>query len=289
MGNARDDIVNDQLFCWEQTANARPLFRMTRVFAPAGLRDRLLPLHALLAAIESTCSRYSDEDLARSKLHWWRAQLLEQEPSDNPHPVMRELVRTGAAERLPADQVQALLSAAEDRLDAAAPADLDALLNHCRDLQQPQRLLEMAVTGLSPEELPSMARADAMAGLLQLLRESVRRPRQDAYWWLPLQLLARHGLARDAVSDSDESGRIESLFRDLVAAVDRPDAESALAPEGGNGGPAAARHLAVGLVLGARKLRRLPALAPALWPGELSGTRLGDLFAAWRTARRYTA
>jgi phytoene synthase len=283
-----EETVNDQLFCWEQVSSARPLFRMTRIFAPAGLKEKLLPLHALLAIVEMAGSQYSDEDLARSKLHWWRSQLLGRDPAASPHPVMRELARTGAAERMLEGPIKALLDDAERRLDAEAPVNLDELLAHCRALHQPQCALEASVAGLSPDELPWIGEGDAAAGLLQLLRESTRRPAQAAYWWLPLQLLARHGVARGTVGHAGASEPIGALFRDIITAVERYADAAEQAPGGTGGQPANARHLAVDRELGTRKLRRMSGLAPGAWPAELLVTRLGDLLAAWKTARRYT-
>ena len=51
-------------------------FQISQVFAPAEQTDQLLALYALFAAVEEACSDYSDEEVARRKLHWWRSACL---------------------------------------------------------------------------------------------------------------------------------------------------------------------------------------------------------------------
>jgi phytoene synthase len=278
---------NDQLFCWEQVLKFRPLFRVTQVFAPADLKNRLLPLHALFALVEAAGSQYSEEDLARGKLGWWRLELLGRGTAASAHPVLRELERSGAGEQLPADAIRALLDGAERRLEAAPPADLGELMTVCRETQEPQRALEEAVSGLPPETPHGLDAADVEAGLLQLARESTRRPAQDAFWWLPLQLLAKHGISRQDFARSRGAGAAADVLdeiREQAARDVRAASDERVSPASR---PVAARHLAVSGLLTGRQLRRVPGLAPEDWSAALSTSRLGDLLAAWRTARRY--
>ena len=90
---------NTHQFCWEQVLRINRAFRISQVFAPADKADQLLALYALFAAVEETCSAYSDEEVARRKLHWWRGECLRPGNDGGEHPISRELRRTGAHER----------------------------------------------------------------------------------------------------------------------------------------------------------------------------------------------
>ena len=72
---------NDRHFCWEQVGKSNRVFRISQVFAPRHCAEKLLPLYALFSAVEQICSSISDEDVARSKLNWWRIECLQKIPS----------------------------------------------------------------------------------------------------------------------------------------------------------------------------------------------------------------
>ena len=118
---------NDRRFCWEQVGKSNRLFRISQIFAPRHCAEKLLPLYALFSAVEQICSSISDEDVARSKLNWWRNECLQNKPTQSRHPVMKELSRTGVLNDLRRESVVALLDGAESRLYASAPPDLEAL------------------------------------------------------------------------------------------------------------------------------------------------------------------
>ena len=96
---------NDRQFCWEQVVKTNRVFRISQVFAPRHCAEKLLPLYALFSAIEQICSSASDEDVARSKLNWWRQECLQTEAAKSRHPVMKELSRTGALNDLRRDSL----------------------------------------------------------------------------------------------------------------------------------------------------------------------------------------
>ena len=91
---------NDRHFCLEQVGKSNRLFRISQVFAPRHCAEKLLPLYALFSVVEQICSNISDEDVAHSKLNWWRNECLQNIPADSRHPVMKELSRTGALDDL---------------------------------------------------------------------------------------------------------------------------------------------------------------------------------------------
>ena len=108
-----------------------------------------------------------------------------------------------------------------------------------------------------------------------------------ARWWLPLSLLARHGVNRSSIGERAEAERVEALFTELLehvggwttsAAAARPTSAQALP---------ATRHLFVIGQLQAHALHRLRASQPEHFAAELNRMGLPQLFRAWRTARRF--
>ena len=281
---------NVERFCWEQVLRTNPLFRISHLFAPSESSPQLLALYALFASIEHLNSGISEESVARTKLEWWRAELLERDAAESNHPVVRHLHETGAAKKLPEPAVRLLLASAGSRIDALAPADQDELRSLCQSIYRPQVFLEaaleegdVALDSLNPAMLVN-------GGLVQLLRESSRR-KENAFWWIPLNLLARYKVTRNQLESMQDSAVTQALFKQLFEWVGQGGTQgevtALLDSQAGNADGTGLVHLQLMMALQSRQLGRLQALSPARYNDELSRWRTGDLLTAWKSARRW--
>lgn len=277
---------NEVRFCWEQVLRTNRLFRISTVFAPADRTRQLLPLYALFGAVEEISSKHSDEDLARRKLDWWRRECARLENQGSEHPILRELVDSGAYQGMRKDSLAQLFDDAESRLDPQAPPDIDGLKSLCSKLSQPQFELELSLAGEKPESLPSLGGLAEVSGLAQLLRESCRGCRPAGYWWLPLSLMARHGISRADISHNDgPDPAAKAVFADLLGSYLDWSAVPEFAGSGSRRGVAAARHLFVLGELQAAALRRLQPSQPGQFAADLTRVGLPQLYRAWKSAR----
>jgi len=232
---------NDRQFCWEQVGKSNRLFRVSQVFAPRDCAEKLLPLYALFSVAEQICSSISDEDIARSKLNWWRNECLQNKPGDSRHPVLKELSRTDALKDLCQESVAGLLDGVESRLYASAPPDMSGL------------------KGSTLEFEPGLL---ARNGMLQLVRESVHRKEQGGFWWIPLNLLARHGVSREDIVTDPRSLSVKRLLAEIFVAA---ESWGRLSNSDFGSGPddiSPARHLFAINGLYSRKLKRLKGATP---------------------------
>lgn len=278
---------NEQLFCWEQIAKTNRLFRISHTFAPSVHAKKLLPLYALFSAVEEACSSFSDEDLARNKLAWWRQECLGREPGPGSHPVIRELTRHARLGRREQRCIARLLDDAESRLDEAAPASLEELQRRCEQVSRPQLELELTLCGADgPDAGRPGDGQGARMGLVQIMRESLRRRDPGAYWWLPLDMLARHGVSRAEAQQAEAVDSTRALFAGILA-QGHAWGDGLTPPVSGSPEQAGAvRHLQVLGALQAGLLRRLEASSPERFGVEVNRTTLVDLFRAWKTAQR---
>lgn len=277
---------NDRTFCWEQVSRTNRVFRISHVFAPAFCADRLVPLYAFFSICEQMASSTSDEGIAESKLLWWRSECLHGDPGKSRHPVLREMERTGALALLPRESLQRLLDGVEFSLNASAPPDLESLKRICIDFQHPQAGLELAVAGLQAESFPVHQGQLARAGLLQLIRESALGQNRDAWWWVPMNLLARHGLNRDDIPRNSGSENVAGLFSEIFEAsrLWGADGDGVRAEAGGD--QSRLRHLFAINGLYSGQLSRLEKRTPDRYAGELKRLGIGDIYLAWKAARR---
>jgi len=277
---------NEQLFCWEQIAKTNRSFRVSHAFAPPAHAGTLLPLYALFSVVEEACSAYSDEDLARSRLAWWRQECLGRDPGKSSHPVIRELHRHARLGGREMASIARLIGEAESRLDAAPPACVDDLRRLCSGVIRPQLELEMALCGSGEPMAGGPAEGQgARLGVVQLMRESLRRRHAGAWWWLPLDLMARHGVSRAETEQATAGRPVRALFAEVLDVASGWDDGLSRIPVGDHptGAPG---HLRVAVALQSALLSRLQASKPERFGAEIARTTLGDLFRAWRTARR---
>lgn len=279
-----EPLNNDQLFCWEQIARSNPLFRISRVFAPQFAGERLLPLYALFATLEHLCSQDSEAEIKQRKLEWWRRECLGQEPTSSDHPILRELTRSGAAAHLERTALKQLFDGAELRLDGPAPADFNEFEALCRLIGLPQCVLELAVFAAQPAPGPATA---ACIGLSQLLREGVGPGGAARLWWMPLNLLARHGISRGELALAIDAPSAQALFAEVISRGGTWSKGAKQEMQRMTDAPAAARHLAVHAHLQIQAVQRLEGRRPGAYPAALRRVGWRQLYQAWRAARRF--
>lgn len=268
----------EQQFCWEQVARTHRPFRLSRVFADPASAPGLLPLYALFSSVEQVCCTISDVDVAGRKLQWWYEEWR-RGPERSNHPVMKELHRTGTAARLPAESFERLLAEAQRRLDPVAPHDLGELREISLGVGLPQLEMELGASGMECRRENEMSGLAAQNGLAQLIREG-------RFWWVPLDLLARHGLQRDAIAADTGTPPVRSLFGDVFDEASLWGRDQIRTKEKGAGSSSPSRHVLALNGIYARKLQRLRRQAPTDWTAEMNRTRFSDLLTAWNAARK---
>ena len=279
------DAGNHRRFCWQQVDAHQPLFRVSHVFAPSELADRLLALYAFFSAIESVTSTVSDEAVALRKLDWWREETNRMGRQTSAHPIVAELQRSGAAARMPTPLVEDLLLNAVSRLDARAPVSVAELGTLCEANGRAQVQIESAVCGAG-EGIPlSMAGFPFQVGRTLLLRDAVYR---GNFWWVPLDLLARHGLDRSQLLSAEHQDTAVLLMADILEMDTSKPHDSGRFLEDISDNKQKYKHLFVQDTLNRKFLKNLNGTSPVFYGKRLAGSRVSDVFSAWRTARRFS-
>jgi phytoene/squalene synthetase len=278
MATAESSASSRGRFCWEQVSRTHRLFRISRIFAAPGTAAALLPLYALFSSVEEVCTSVSDDGVARRKLEWWGEECLGRAPAKSSHPVIVELVETGAAERVDWSCFAEILRSAAGRLDAPPPSDLGELENRCLAIARPQAQMELAVCGCDGATPQPEEKWPAVNGLVQLMRE-----RRSS--WLPLALQARHGVNRESLESGNWPAGAHLLVGEISQAAARWGDEKELPLANGLH---QARHMAVITGLNRGKITGLPRGGPGDLADKLNRSGFSELYLAWREARRFS-
>jgi len=275
---------NDLHFCWEQVLKTNSLFRISHLFSPAEFGGQLLALHALFASIEQLDNAVSEELVARRKLEWWRFELLSGDITKSPHPVLRYLTSTGAAGSLPGPALEMLLDRAEARLDARAPSNRDEFRQLCGELYMPRITLECALSGQDESLISGYGSKAGTGGLIQLLRESCRQA-DRAFWWVPLDILARFGVSRHDLVENGDSQAARAVLQEVLGEIPRPASPEVARAAGKPAMAMGLVHLDLLAILQSRQVARLMKQKPSSYGVELNRWYISDLITAWRKAR----
>ena len=279
------DHGDDRQVCWEQIARANPLFRIAHVFADRKVADRLVPLHAFFASIERICSSFSDEDVAARKLSWWRDAMSAETGAGGGHPVLEELRRSGVAGQLDAGTVGDYFDAVAARIDSPSPASAEELDSACRRTGLPQVRMELTVCGQVPMDDALVNGLAARRGLTQLVFGIPGRGTRRS-WWVPLDLLAKHGFARDELAAQGQSGELGPLVDDVLSRQGLDDKPILHNKTDISIKKQEHVHLFVLDALVQRRLTHANLTAILSGVDKSMNPGLGDLLAAWKTARR---
>lgn len=190
---------------------ARPEHAVVRLFIPAGRRDAISAFEAVVFELEQALWHAREPQAAAAKLQWWAEELARTLAGEARHPLTQALPPvsdTAALQRLP----QQWLATALTLLDVAGAADFAEQRAAVESFYAPLAQLENALLGTGAEACVPRA-------LSMLLRELGRMALGQAPHRLavPLQLLARHQLTRDALEQESEDR--EGLLRDQLSAL----------------------------------------------------------------------
>jgi len=262
----------------EKWLGAHPEQRMVALFLDPALRLRASAFGCLAHEIEEAAFDIGETQVAAAKLGWWRQELFNAANGHPRHPVTQLLFAEADVAAIPARDWNALIEGALEQLDAPGAASLDELIARLDPFYSALANVESKLLCAGRANPESDA---ALWTLLHVLR-GLARPEPDANL-LPLDLCARHGLARAQLAQASPAR--DALLRDFLGDIDREI--------GGALGIASVRPL--GLSVRARLDRKLVARArvahephhylvrhahPHMW---------SSLWAAWREARRVTS
>lgn len=251
-------------------------------------KDQQVPILAL-RAVHSELAQITElarePGLAQAKLNWWREALLQ----EHTHPALEALEAVNVREQVSLPGMMALCDAVEASLDAPRFETIGHAWDAYRGLGG--LALELEVGMLSGESLASDVVADlhelgAAGYWLRQVRDISADARQGR-WFVPLEVQAQHQISRQQVIDGAVGPNWARFIEGLVGvASERLIGAKARLAERATPAMAHALIMAALDERLAQQLTRSPmrVLTERVLPGHF-----GNVWAAWRHARRYRA
>jgi len=190
---------------------AQPHNAIVAVFLPEPLRARAAAFGTLVHELADTAFSAREAQAAAAKLAWWQQELHDAAQGRARHPIAQALFADAAIRALDVQLWPAIAAGAAAQIDAPGAGTLTQSRAQLAALHRPVAQAQAALLGVADADSEHDATLWSVAHWL----DSVPTLRPDmARLPLPLDLLARHGLARPDLAHA--SPQRNALLRDWL-------------------------------------------------------------------------
>ena len=199
-------------YCQNKASASGSSFYYSFFFLPKEKRRAITALYAFCREVDDVVDECSDEQVARTTLNWWRAQVSEIYSGKPQHPVAQALVSVVQKFNLAQEHLLEIIDGMEMDLSYNRYADFDTLRRYCYHVA--------SVVGLCSVEIFSYRNPDTLKyaqdlGLAFQLTNIIRDVGEDARRdriYLPQDELARFGVSEEDILQSRESDNFRRLM-----------------------------------------------------------------------------
>lgn len=268
-------------YCQNKAAASGSSFYYSVLFLPPDQRRAVTALYAFSGELEDAVDAAADQGVARAKLAYWRAELHTAFDGSPQHPVTRALAPVVRAYAIAESQLTQIIDGMQMDLDYNRYPDFATLEVYCHRMAGVVGLLSAQIFGYTQPATLEYARTLGIAlqltNIIRDVGEDVGRNRI----YLPLDELARFGLASDDLIERREDERFEQAMAFQIGrARGYHDRALALLPRADRASQRA------GLVLAAISralLEEIATLHGRTMRQRVALTPMRKLWIAWRT------
>lgn len=199
-------------YCQQRAAGSGSSFYYSFLFLPERRRRAITALYAFCREVDDVVDECSDEDVARAKLEWWRAEIEQAYAGDPHHPVLRALMPHAEAMHLPREYLQEIVDGMEMDLDHAGYESFDALRLYCYRVASVVGLLSAEIFGYEDRRTLDYASALGLAFQLTNILRDVREDAARGRIYLPRDEMARFGVGPADLSRPVTTEAARALF-----------------------------------------------------------------------------
>jgi phytoene synthase len=199
-------------YCQQKAAASGSSFYYSFLFLPPERRRAITALYAFCREVDDVVDECSDAAVAQAKLAWWRKELAAAFHGEPQHPVARALAEVAPTFCLAESRLAEIIDGMEMDLRHNRYPTFDALKVYCHRVAGVVGLLSAAIFGYGdPRTLEYAADLGMAFQLTNIVRDVGEDARRDRVY-LPLDELARHGVAVDDILQARQSDAFRRLM-----------------------------------------------------------------------------
>lgn len=199
-------------YCQQKAAQSGSSFYYSFLFLPPERRRAITALYAFCREVDDTVDEATDESVARTKLDWWRKEVMAMLAGAPTHPVTKALQPHLAVYALDGKHLLAIIDGMEMDLNQTRYLDYPALKRYCWHVASVVGILSASIFGATqPQTLEYAERLGLAFQLTNIIRDVGEDARKGRIY-LPVNELQQFGVTAADLLNARHSDNFEKLM-----------------------------------------------------------------------------
>lgn len=209
--------MNPHEYCRQKAIASGSSFYYSFLFLPDDRRRAITALYAFCREVDDVVDETMEASVARTKLAWWREEIIRLYHGQPQHPVTQALREVVAPYGLEEAELQEVIEGMAMDLEYNAYPDFEALKVYCHRVAGVVGMLSAKIFGFKDPRTLDYARdlglAFQLTNIIRDVGEDARRNRL----YLPLHELAQFGVTADDITQARETESFRKLMDYQIA------------------------------------------------------------------------
>ena len=205
--------MTPEQYCEQKTASSGSSFYFSFLFLEAEEKQAMTALYAFCREIDDVVDECSDSGIARTKLAWWRDEIVRTFAGTPQHPVGKALYIPTQTFSLPQEHFTEIIDGMEMDLDYQSYPTFKDLALYCHRVASMVGIMSAEIFGYQDRRTLKYAHHLGMAFQLTNILRDVREDSRRGRVYIPLDELAQHGVSVDELYTDQTTDKLRTLFR----------------------------------------------------------------------------
>jgi phytoene synthase len=204
--------MTPEQYCQHKAAQSGSSFYYSFLFLQPERRRAITALYAFCREVDDVVDECTDVQLARTKLAWWRAELVSMYQGKPSHPVTQSRAEATHSYNLPQELLMEIIDGMEMDLSQTRYADFKALHLYCYRVASVVGLLAAEIFGYEDRRTLKYAHDLGLAFQLTNIIRDVGEDARLGRIYLPADELVRFGVPVEDILHARYSNAFSSLM-----------------------------------------------------------------------------
>jgi len=204
--------MTPEQYCQDKAARSGSSFYYSFLFLPPFRRAAITALYAFCREVDDVVDETDDQQIAATKLVWWRAEVARLYAGTPQHPVTQALLPAIRQFNLPQEHLEEIIDGMEMDLTQTRYLDFKGLSLYCYRVAGVVGLMAAEIFGQTQRETSNYARdlgtAFQLTNIIRDIGEDARRGRI----YLPIEDLQRFGVTAADILNTRYSENFTALI-----------------------------------------------------------------------------
>jgi len=205
--------MTPEQYCQNKAASSGSSFYYSFFFLPKNQRKAITALYAFCREVDDIVDSGIDENIARSKLQWWRDEVKRLFNKQPQHPVSSALLPHTETMNLPEEYFLEIIDGMEMDLEQTHYNSFEELSLYCYRVASVVGLLSAEIFGFKDRQTLKYAYNLGIAFQLTNIIRDVYEDSSRGRIYIPIEDIEQFGLTRDDILQKQDSEQ----FRELIA------------------------------------------------------------------------